>query len=378
MKRTLCAILSAVFLSMLAIPCAAADTAAPLLAAERTYTPFSDIPAGAWYADAVKLCYETGVFNGTSDTAFSPQAGLTNAQLEVLAARVKWRLEGNTGDLPAVPADTGAVSITLPDGLPVDSGTVALAIDTIAGGKGLVMRLATFGANPDGAQRLEVSVTLADGRTLTFRSDLTGRLEGLEPIALRNTLDTAKPDEPDEPDEPEEPDEPDNPDTPDPEPEPEPEPEPDPDPDPDPDVPVGNIEVEVGDWVEGYLYQINREMGAFVAVDNQYHGLIPVKELSADFHCGDHIRARVTQIRKDGKLILSPNRKAYREIPRDAKLIWNRLKENDGFLPYNDKTSPQIIAKEFKMSKAAFKRALGHLMKTQQIIQASDGIHERK
>ncbi len=134
----------------------------------------------------------------------------------------------------------------------------------------------------------------------------------------------------------------------------------------------------VGDWVEGYLYQINREMGAFVAVDNQYHGLIPAKELSADFHCGDQIRARVTQIRKDGKLILSPNRKAYREIPRDAKLIWNRLKENDGFLPYNDKTSPQIIAKEFKMSKAAFKRALGHLMKTQQIIQASDGIHERK
>lgn len=100
MKRTLCAILSAVFLSMLAIPCAAADTAAPLLAAERTYTPFSDIPAGAWYADAVKLCYETGVFNGTSDTAFSPQAGLTNAQLEVLAARVKWRLEGNTGTCP--------------------------------------------------------------------------------------------------------------------------------------------------------------------------------------------------------------------------------------------------------------------------------------
>lgn len=76
MKRTLCAILSAVFLSMLAIPCAAADTAAPLLAAERTYTPFSDIPAGAWYADAVKLCYdETGVFNGTSDTAFSPRRG---------------------------------------------------------------------------------------------------------------------------------------------------------------------------------------------------------------------------------------------------------------------------------------------------------------
>ena len=44
---------------------------------------------------------------------------------------------------------------------------------------------------------------------------------------------------------------PDNPDTPDPEPDPDPEPEPDPDPEPEPDVPVGNIDVEVGDWVEG-------------------------------------------------------------------------------------------------------------------------------
>ncbi|MCI6053908.1 S-layer homology domain-containing protein [Dysosmobacter sp.] len=172
MKRTLCAILSAVFLSMLAIPCAAADTAAPLLAAERTYTPFSDIPAGAWYADAVKLCYETGVFNGTSDTAFSPQAGLTNAQLEVLAARVKWRLEGNTGDLPAVAADTGAVSITLPDGTVYDAASFVQVNNTGLGGAAIprgdfIITLA--GDYLDGKSPAYVTVTV-DG-SLTFRAN---------------------------------------------------------------------------------------------------------------------------------------------------------------------------------------------------------------
>lgn len=129
-----------------------------------------------------------------------------------------------------------------------------------------------------------------------------------------------------------------------------------------------------GDWVEGYLYQINPEIGAFVAVDHQYHGLIPKKEMSDDFHCGDKVRARVAEVRKDGKLILSPNKKAYKEIPTDAKVIWERLIQNGGALPYNDKTAPGIIAREFKMSKSSFKRALGKLMKERKIRQTPKGI----
>lgn len=97
MKRTLCVVLSALFLSVSAIPCAATDSATPLLPAERSYTAFADIPAGAWYADAVKLCYEAGVLNGTSETTFSPQETLTTAQLEVLMARVKVASGGKYG-----------------------------------------------------------------------------------------------------------------------------------------------------------------------------------------------------------------------------------------------------------------------------------------
>ena len=43
--------------------------------------PFTDIPADAWYADAVQYCYENGIFAGTSDTAFSPDTTLSRAML---------------------------------------------------------------------------------------------------------------------------------------------------------------------------------------------------------------------------------------------------------------------------------------------------------
>ncbi|MEG0310773.1 MAG: S1-like domain-containing RNA-binding protein [Eubacterium sp.] len=131
---------------------------------------------------------------------------------------------------------------------------------------------------------------------------------------------------------------------------------------------------KVGDWIEGYIYQINEELGAFVAVENQYHGMILKQELTDDFHCGDKIKARVTEIRMDGKLALSPNKKAYKEIPKDAQKLIEKMSSNGGSLPFNDKTHPSIIKKELNMSKSSFKRAVGKLMKEKKIRQTDSGI----
>lgn len=100
MKRTLCAVLSAVFLSMLAIPCAAADTAVP---AVREYPGFSDVAEDSWCGAAVKLCYEAGLMNGISETAFYPQGGLSAAQLVVVAARLYDLRHGGSGTIPSLP-----------------------------------------------------------------------------------------------------------------------------------------------------------------------------------------------------------------------------------------------------------------------------------
>ncbi len=129
-----------------------------------------------------------------------------------------------------------------------------------------------------------------------------------------------------------------------------------------------------GDEVNGIIFEINPEHGAFVAVEGRYHGMIPKRELFGGFHVGQEIHARVTRVREDGKLDLSARDKAYNQIFADAELVLRTVREFDGRLPFNDKASPEVIAREFKLSKAAFKRAVGHLLKEGKIKITENGI----
>jgi len=117
------------------------------------------------------------------------------------------------------------------------------------------------------------------------------------------------------------------------------------------------------DRVRGTVYSISKEMGAFVAVDNKYQGLIPNKELYGNYSEGDSIEVRIKKIRQDGKLELSVRKMLFNQIEEDAKVIMDRLKSCGGTLQMNDGSSPESIKSELSMSKAAFKRAIGRLLK---------------
>lgn len=123
----------------------------------------------------------------------------------------------------------------------------------------------------------------------------------------------------------------------------------------------------LGDEVEGRVYEISDNFGVFVAVDNAYSGLIPKKEAQGTFRPGEIIKCRVTSVREDGKLNLSPRKKAYEQIEEDSQMVLSVLDEFAGVLPFDDKVSPEVIKREFGLSKAAFKRAVGHLLKEKQI-----------
>lgn len=128
------------------------------------------------------------------------------------------------------------------------------------------------------------------------------------------------------------------------------------------------------DRVRGTIYSINNEFGAFVAVDNKYHGLIPNKEFFGGFSEGDQVKVRIKKIRPDGKLELSLREQTKNEIEGDAGKIMDRLAANGGFLPLNDHSSPERIKAELFMSKAAFKRAVGRLLKEGAIIITDEGL----
>lgn len=120
---------------------------------------------------------------------------------------------------------------------------------------------------------------------------------------------------------------------------------------------------EKDDEVSGIVIQITEPMGAFVAIDNEYYGIIPWREVSKNLSVGQQVTGRVTSVREDGKINMSVTQKAYLRLDDDGEKIIKVIEEYDGVLPYNDKVSPEIIARDFDMSKAAFKRAVGHLMK---------------
>lgn len=120
---------------------------------------------------------------------------------------------------------------------------------------------------------------------------------------------------------------------------------------------------KVDSEAEGRVYQKSENFGVFVAVDDQFSGLIPKMEAAGEFRIGDVIKVRVTRVLPDGKLNLSPRKKAYQQLDNDGETILRVIDEYEGVLPFDDRVSPDIIKREFGLSKNAFKRAVGHLMK---------------
>lgn len=131
------------------------------------------------------------------------------------------------------------------------------------------------------------------------------------------------------------------------------------------------------DHVTGTVYQISENFGAFVAVDDLYSGLVPKKEFYDQAKIGDRVEARVTGVKADGKLDLSLREKTFLQIDEDAEQVMKAIEEFGGVLPFSDKASPEVIKRELSMSKNAFKRAVGRLLKEGRVEITDKSIRKR-
>lgn len=129
----------------------------------------------------------------------------------------------------------------------------------------------------------------------------------------------------------------------------------------------------VGDRVEGIVYQINKQMGAFVAVEDRYHGLIPLNEMYNEVVPGHRLEARVTRI-NEGKLRLSVRPSGREKIADDTELLYEELRRSGGEIFLTDDSDPEIIKRRLNMSKKAFKRAVGRLLKLDKIELKPDAV----
>ena len=118
-----------------------------------------------------------------------------------------------------------------------------------------------------------------------------------------------------------------------------------------------------GDQVKGRVYQISEKFGIFVAVDDKHSALIPKREAAGSYRIGDVLTLRVAEVKEDGKLDVSDRQEAYLQMEEDAESVLSVIEEYAGVLPFDDKASPEVIRREFGLSKNAFKRAVGRLLK---------------
>ena len=135
--------------------------------------------------------------------------------------------------------------------------------------------------------------------------------------------------------------------------------------------PVTQGEFVKDEAFHGYVYRMNPDVGAFVAVEQEgryYYGLIPKPQVFRNYRAGERVEGRVVRVRPDGKLDLAVRDKAYKQIESDAEAILKKIDEYDGELPFSESASPEIIKRELNMSKNGFKKALGHLYKEEKIV----------
>lgn len=121
--------------------------------------------------------------------------------------------------------------------------------------------------------------------------------------------------------------------------------------------------VRVGQMVKGSVYNIT-DRGAFMLTNERYIAFIANKEMTdTPLRVGQELEARVTYIRPDGRINASLREIKERAMASDSDRILMFLQSNNGRMPYSDSSSPELIKGKFKISKAAFKRAIGRLYK---------------
>lgn len=122
----------------------------------------------------------------------------------------------------------------------------------------------------------------------------------------------------------------------------------------------------------GTVYN-NYEVGSFVLTDQYYLAFVHKSQMYRPLRLGEKIKARVIGISQYGRLNLSVLPRSFEEIDDDAQMILMSLRrEQTKTLPFYDKSDAADIKTHFGISKSAFKRALGHLLKEKLITEDKD------
>lgn len=129
-----------------------------------------------------------------------------------------------------------------------------------------------------------------------------------------------------------------------------------------------------GQEVEVLVWQ-RTDLGYKVIVENKFSGMLYHNEIFQPLEVGMRLTAFIKQVRPDGKIDLVLQQAGARKVDDFSEVLWQYIKDNDGFTPLNDKTDAEVIYHTFGVSKKTFKKAVGDLYKKRRIVLEEDGIH---
>ncbi|MBO8164589.1 MAG: DNA-binding protein [Brevibacillus sp.] len=118
----------------------------------------------------------------------------------------------------------------------------------------------------------------------------------------------------------------------------------------------------LGRWVEGTVYKVIDD-GAFVFTETEHVMFIHRDEMTQPLRMGQDVCSRVSYVRPDGRINGSMRARKEQQLQEDADRLLAFLIEQNGAMPYTDETPSDVIREKLGLSKAAFKRALGRLLK---------------
>jgi predicted RNA-binding protein (virulence factor B family) len=133
------------------------------------------------------------------------------------------------------------------------------------------------------------------------------------------------------------------------------------------------LTVKEKDLVDLLVYR-KSELGYVVIINNKHTGILHFNEVYRDIEIGDRFPGFVKTILPENKIDVVAGKPGYQRVEDESEKILRLLKDNNGYLPYHDKSSPEEIYSFFGMSKKTFKMTTGLLYKQRKIEFTKTGI----
>ncbi|MGE4260351.1 CvfB family protein [Shewanella fodinae] len=116
------------------------------------------------------------------------------------------------------------------------------------------------------------------------------------------------------------------------------------------------------------------DLGYKAIVNNRHWGVIYQNEVFRKLRFGQRLPGYIKRVRADNKLDLTLQKGDRQELDQQSQQILQKLQLAGGYLPFGDKTAPEVIYAELGMSKKAFKKSIGGLFKAGKLAIEDDGI----